>query len=83
MGQEDLPETVVLSPGGYPGGRSNPAARTSLPDNQTNLRQQPGGDNIHPQTTGAEKKEDSPQDDDILTETVILRPGKDKGLQDE
>jgi len=82
MGQEDLPETVVLSPGGHPGGRSNPAARTSLPDNQTNLRQQPGGDNIQPQM-GAEKKEDSPQDDDILTETVILRPGKDKGLQDE
>jgi hypothetical protein len=82
MGQEDLPETVVLSPGGYPGGRSNPAARTPLPGNQTDLRQQSGGDNIQPRT-GAEKKEDPPQDDDILTETVILRPGKDKGRQDE
>jgi hypothetical protein len=78
MGQEDLPETVVLSPGGRPGGRSNLAAPTSLPDSQTNLRQQPGGDNIQPQM-GADKKEGPPQDDDILTETVILRPDKNKG----
>jgi hypothetical protein len=28
---------------------------------------------------GADKKEDPPQDDDILTETVILRPDKNKG----
>ena len=82
MGQEDLPETVVLSPGRHSGGRSNPAARTPLPDHQTNLRQQPGGDNIHP-PKGAEKKEGVPQDDDILTETVILRPGKDRGLPNE
>ncbi len=78
MGQEDLPETVVLSPGARAGGRSNLAARTSLSDNQTNLRQQPGGDNIQRQM-GADKKEDPPQDDDILTETVILRPDKNKG----
>jgi hypothetical protein len=80
--EDDLPETVVLSPGRHPGGRSNPATRTSLPENQTDLRQQPGADNIQPQM-GAEKKEDSSQDDDILTETVILRPGKDKGFQNE
>ena len=32
---------------------------------------------------GAGTKDGSPQDDDVLTETVILRPGKNKGLQDE
>jgi hypothetical protein len=83
MGQEnDLPETVVLSPGRSPGGGADNTARTFIDNNLTNTRQQPGGDKIQP-PMGAENKEGSPQDDDILTETVILRPGKDKGLQDE
>ena len=82
ISQEDLPETVVLSPGRRPGGHPDITARTSLHDNQTITRQQPGGDKIQPQM-GAGKKEDPSQDDDILTETVILRPEKNKGSKDE
>ena len=78
MGPEDLPETIVLSPGGRAGDRSDLAARTNLHDNQSNIRQQPGKENSRLQK-GAEKKEDQPPDDDILTETVILRPEKNKG----
>ena len=82
ISQEDLPETVVLSPGRRPGGHPDITARTSLHDNQTITRQQPGGDKIQPQM-GAGKKEDPSQDDDILTETVILRPEKNKGSKNE
>ena len=82
MGKEDLPETVVLSPGGHPEGRSDFVARTYRPDNQTNNYRQPAWEDSQPQR-GTEKKEDPSQDDDILTETVILRPEKDKGTKDE
>jgi hypothetical protein len=78
LGQEDLPETVVLSPGGRPGDRSDFAARTHFHDNQTNKYQHPAGENSQPQTD-TEKKEDPSQDDDIFEETVILRPAKGKG----
>ena len=81
MGREDdLPETVVLTPGRRPGDGAGISARTSLHDNPT--RQQPGEDEIQP-SMGAGNKDGSPRDDDVLTETVILRPGKGKGLQDE
>jgi hypothetical protein len=82
MGKEDLPETVVLSPGGRPEGRSDLVARTYRPDNQTNNYRQPAGEDSRPQR-GTEKKDDPSQDDDILTETVILRPEKDKGAKNE
>jgi hypothetical protein len=82
MGPEDLPETVVLSPGGRPKDRSDYAAQTYLHDNQTNIHQQPDRENSQLQK-GAEKKEDPSQDDDILTETVILRPEKNRGSKNE
>jgi len=82
MGKEGLPETVVLSPGGRPEGRSDLVARTHRHDNQTNKYLRPVGGIGQPQR-GTEKKEDPSQDDDILTETVILRPEKDKGTKDE
>jgi hypothetical protein len=80
--QEDLPETVVLTPRKRPGDGAGLKARTSRPGNQPNTGQQPGGDKIQPPMR-AENKEGSPQDDDILTETVVLRPAKGKGLQNE
>jgi hypothetical protein len=80
--EDDLQETVVLSPGRSPGIESGTTARTSLPGDQPNTHQQPGGDK-NQLPLGTRDNEDSPQDDDILTETVILQPGKHKGFQDE
>jgi hypothetical protein len=80
--EDDLPETVVLRPGRPPEDGAGINAPTSLNNKPTSARQQPGEDEIQP-SMGAEKKDGSPRDDDVLTETIILRPGKDKGLQDE
>jgi hypothetical protein len=82
LSQDDIPETVVLSPGGHSGGRDSLSTRTSLPDNQNDLNKPPAGDPPLPQA-GVDQNADTPQDDDFLTETVILRPDKRKGPQNE
>jgi uncharacterized membrane protein len=79
---EDLAETVVLSPGGRPGNRSGLAAPAAPPDNRTNTHREPERANNRSSKNG-ENKADAAEDDDILTETVILRPQKHKGSRDE
>ncbi|MGB5985125.1 MAG: hypothetical protein WBG37_07455, partial [Desulfobacterales bacterium] len=83
--KEDLPETVILRPTGdvrrSAGGSPNRPPSPWQTAGERNRSRTP-----HPQS-GAEpslKHENSPpppskdDDDDLLTETVILRPGKDK-----
>jgi hypothetical protein len=81
-GAEDLPETVVLTPKRRADGHTDFPARPNLDDNSSDLLRPPGGSNRQA-PNGAEKKEDPAADEDILTETVILRPEKDKGSQNE
>jgi hypothetical protein len=81
-GGEDLPETIVLSPGARPKGRPDFGAPANRHDNRTNPRRQADGENSR-RNMGDERKEDASEDDDILTETVILRPQKHKGSRDE
>ena len=76
-GRDDLPETIVLSPGGRSKGRSDSATPKHPGDDRTKARPQTHRKN------GAERKEDASQEDDILTETIILRPQKNKGARDE
>jgi hypothetical protein len=81
-GEVDLAETVVLPPGGQRPGppiSTGPKAEQGMQDSNSprtdrkDIRLKIG----HPKGPGT-----SP-DDDILTETVILRPQKKKGTQDE
>jgi len=81
-GSEDLQETIVLSPGGRPKGRSDSGAPINRHDNRANPHRQPDRENTRG-NRGEERKEDASQDDDILTETIILRPQKHKGSRDE
>jgi hypothetical protein len=80
--KDDLPETIVLSPKGRPKGRSDLAERKKPHDNRTNASTHAAEETIRLQT-GAKKKQETSQDDDVLTETIILRPPKKKGIEDE
>lgn len=79
---EDLAETIVLSPGGRPRSRSDLGGPTDLQGNRTNTPRQPESVS-HQGNADGENKEGPSEDDDILTETVILRPQKHKGSRDE
>ena len=74
----DLPETVVLSPGGQPAGRSDSMGPENVSENHTTGSRQAGRKDFRLKF-GKHKGDDPAQDDDILTETVILRPQKNKG----
>ena len=75
MGQDDLPETVVITPGARPAARAKSEARPAVQNPSNQIFRQPDGEKVRP-NAGAEKKGDLSQDDDILTETIILRPEK-------
>jgi hypothetical protein len=82
IGQDDLPETVVITPGARPADRAKSEAQTAVQNQSNQIFRQPDGKKVRT-NVGAGKKEDPSQDDDILTETVILRPEKNKGSKDE
>lgn len=82
MGQDDLPETVVIRPGAESADRAKFETRSTV-QNQSNQRiGQPDGEKVRPYVDVG-KKEDLSQDDDILTETIILHPAKNKGPKNE
>ena len=81
-GQGDLPETVVITPGARPADRAKSKSRTAVQNPSNQIFRQPDGEKIRP-NAGVGKKEDLSQDDDILTETIILRPEKNKGPNNE
>jgi hypothetical protein len=82
MGQNDLPETVVIKPGARLGDRAKFEAQTAVQNQSNQIFRQPDREKVRT-NVGAGKKEDLSQDDDILTETIILRPEKNKGSKDE
>ncbi len=82
MDQDDLPETVVISPGARPADRAISQARAAVQNQSNQIIGQPDGEKVRPNVDHG-KKEDPSQDDDILTETIILRPGKNKGPKNE
>ena len=79
---DDLPETIVLSPGARPKGRPDSGAPATRHDNRTNPPRPADRENSR-RNMAEKRKEDASEDDDILTETVILRPQKNKGSRDE
>jgi len=79
---DDLPETIVLSPGGRHVGRSDIGAPADPDVNRPNTFQ-PTDRAISGRNIDGENKKDASEDDDILTETVILRPQNYKGSRDE
>ena len=82
LGKADLSETVVLPPGGKPSRPSDANGPKNDLGNHTSVPGQPGRQDIRLKI-GTRKGEDPSQDDDILTETVILRPQKNKDSLNE
>jgi hypothetical protein len=82
LSKADLPETIVLSPGERPDGVAQGDAQTADPDRRTAAPHHSEGSDT-PLRLDPKKNKYPPQDDDILTETVILRPKDYKGSKDE
>ncbi len=77
-GAADLAETVVLSPKGQRPGRSESPDAEAVDGNQDENLPESDRKDIRLKI-GPKKVQGSQPDDDILTETVILRPQKKKG----
>ncbi len=82
LSKADLSETIVLSPGEGSDGLVEDDAQFTGSDRQTAAPHHSEGSDT-PLRLDPKKSKYPPQDDDILTETVILRPKDYKGSKDE
>jgi hypothetical protein len=85
--ENNLPETVLLSPGKKTTGHSDVSLQKDLTENFLKKKEvsSPAQDQGQVKETTKEKKKDALKDEDFLTETVILRTDKtkDKGSANE
>ena len=76
--QDDLPETVVIKPDALSGDDLKSEAPKTARNQSNQIFRQSDGEKVLPNVSAGKKQDPSP-DDDILEETVILRPVKSKG----
>ena len=82
IGQDDLPETIAITPGARPTDSEKSDAQTAVQNKSNQKSSQTDSEKLRSKVDVG-KKEDLSQDDDILTETIILRPEKNKGPKNE
>jgi hypothetical protein len=85
--ENDLPETILLSPGQKKAKHSEVSGQKDLTENFSKQKEfsSPARNQYLAEKSSKEKKRDDPDDEDFLTETVILRNdnAKDKGSVNE